>query len=419
MSGKKGRRNFGWIRKRASGRYQASYIGPDNVTRHFAPDTFELKIEAEEWLAGERRRLMEAKTATFQNGGHGGHGGNGHGHAKAGQWLSPRERADLVALNLTQRKTVAEYGRQYIEQRDLRPKTLNQYTKLLEAHIIPKLGDVPISSLTPAMVRAWYASTLKDKPTYRAHAYQLFHGICATAVKDELLDRNPCMIDGATSVKTNREAVIPSIEQMDVIAEKITPKFKALIMISAWCGLRFGEVTELRRKDISPECAVISVRHGVTHLTKNDAAKLGKSTCNINTPKSGKVRKVIVPEDIRADIQHHLDTYAEPGDDGRLFVPVRGGCHVVDRVVRPEFRKACASADVHGMRIHDMRHFAGSQSARVGNLIEVMRRQGHSTQSAAMRYIDEVSGRDVEVADALNELLRAARNKITADTPKP
>lgn len=54
------------------------------------------------------------------------------------------------------------------------------------------------------------------------------------------------------------------------------------------------------------------------------------------------------------------------------------------------------------MRLHDMRHFAGHQTARVANMPETMARLGHSTQSASLRYQGQVSGRDVEIAIALS-----------------
>lgn len=78
MSGRTGHRGWGWIRKRSSGRFQASYIGPDNV-RHFAPTTFELKIDAEEWLTQERRAIQNAISALAPVGGNG----------PQLQWLSP------------------------------------------------------------------------------------------------------------------------------------------------------------------------------------------------------------------------------------------------------------------------------------------------------------------------------------------
>ena len=52
------RRQFGSIRKLASGRHQAVYTGPD-LMRHVAPTTFQSKIDAEGWLH-EERKLIEA-----------------------------------------------------------------------------------------------------------------------------------------------------------------------------------------------------------------------------------------------------------------------------------------------------------------------------------------------------------------------
>lgn len=390
MSGTKNHRGWGWIRKRASGRYQASYVGPDN-RRHFAPSTFEFKMEAEEWLAQERRGINTARAVVWK------------GETPKLQWLSPSEREAALTANLASRKTLEEYGKRWIEQRNLKPRSRIHYTSILEQHIAPRLGKTYIDNLTPAEIRTWYAATLKDKPTLRSHAYQLLHAICKTAVNDELLLSNPCMIEGASSTKRSREPVVPEISELAIIADKIEPKFKALVLISAWCGLRFGEATELRRKDFSADCSVLTVARGVTHRsTTDDAAR-----CVIDTPKSGKGRTVVVPPHIRADIQHHLDVYVGADPDALLFTPVRGGCHVSDRVVRDAFRLACVGVRT-GIRLHDMRHFSGHQTARVANLPETMSRLGHSTSTASLRYQGQVSGRAVEIADALSDLANNA-----------
>lgn len=399
MTGKAGRRDWGWIRKRSSGRYQAGYIGPDHV-RHFAPETFELKSDAEEWLANERRDIEQAKSNVRK------------GKTPKLEWVTPRVRELAYAAIFDDGKTVENYGQQWIEQRNLKPRTIAQYQAIFAAHIVPKLGAIPVRQLNTATVRNWYATTLVDKPTYRSHAYGLLHAICKTAVADDLLDKNPCMIEGATSVKTKRESVVPTVEQMAVIADKIEPKFKAFVIIASWCGLRFGEVIELRTKDFALDCEVINLTRGATHLTAKQAQQQDGKTCVVGPPKSGKPRKVIVPEFFRPDIAHHIDTYAEPlAEGGRLFVPVRKGCHITDRVIRDEFRKACAAAGVSGMTIHDMRHFAGHQTARFANLPETMARLGHSTQSASLRYQGAVSGRDVEIAASLSALANLPKDE--------
>ena len=50
MANKKGRRRFGWVRKLPSGRYQASYLGPDGG-RINGPETYERRGDAEQWLS--------------------------------------------------------------------------------------------------------------------------------------------------------------------------------------------------------------------------------------------------------------------------------------------------------------------------------------------------------------------------------
>jgi len=394
MSGTTNHRGWGWIRQRASGRYQASYIGPDRV-RHYAPTTFEHKIDAEEWLVAERREIQNAqaamRSAVVSN-------------RSAGlQWISPAQRQAIVGELLASQITLTEYATTWITQRPLKARTKIHYTRILENHISSELGSIAITNLRPVVVRTWYANTLADKPTLRRHAYQLLHAICAAAVDDELLPRNPCTIKGATAARSTREAVVPTVDELAIIVEAIAPNLTAYVLISAWCGLRFGEATELRRQDIHYTAGVesapemIAVRRAVVHRKGEDGQR-----CRIDTPKSGRTRKVIIPPHIRAAVAEHLECFVGCDPEALLFAPARGGCHVDGRVVGRAFRAACQAAGVSGMRLHDLRHFAGTMTAQVANLVETMERLGHSTPTASLRYQNQVNGRAVEIAEALS-----------------
>ena len=190
----------------------------------------------------------------------------------------------------------------------------------------------------------------------RSHAYGLLHAICATAVRDELLSSNPCMITGATHAKRVHDPVVPDVDEITVIADKIEPRFKALILISAWCGLRFGEVTELRRKDFryikdDDNPAIIVVGRGVTHRSGNDPAQ----RCRIDTPKSGKTRTVVIPPHIRAEVQAHLDEYVEREPDS---LSVRSRSRWLSRL-----GSRCARAIRLGVQIHWARRDTPARSA--------------------------------------------------------
>lgn len=152
----------------------------------------------------------------------------------------------------------------------------------------------------------------------------------------------------------------------------------------------------MRRKDCSKDMLTVTVARGATH----------RKGCVIDTPKSGRGRTVAVPPHIRSDLVRHLNTYVEKGSESLLFPPARGGCHLNDKVFREHFTEALIAIgrEGDGVRVHDLRHFAGTQVARVGNLVETMNHLGHSTVGASLRYQHMVSGRDAAIAEGMSKL---------------
>lgn len=59
------------------------------------------------------------------------------------------------------------------------------------------------------------------------------------ALEDELIARNPCLIKGA-SVEHSEERPVATIEQVAALVDTIQPRYKALVLMAAWTGLRWG-----------------------------------------------------------------------------------------------------------------------------------------------------------------------------------
>jgi integrase len=376
MAGKQGRRGWGFIRKLPSGRWHASYIGPD-LARHNAPTTYTARMDAEAWLAAERR-LIEHDT-----------------------WISPAVRA---AAQTARGISVTDYLTHWIAERaNLSDGTRYHYNNHLRVHIKPKpLGGLPLSAVTPQAVRSWYATMDATKPTARAAAYSMLRTAMGTATSDGVFTTNPAVIAGASTQSTTRQPVILTVPELAELADSVGGRLRAWVLIAAWCGLRIGEALELRRCDISDDYTVIHVSRGHRHVD-------GK--CIIKNTKSGKARNVVVPPHIRADIKHHLDVHTGRAGDALLFAPggsARRSCHLSDDVVRAAMTKPLARIGKPTMIIHDLRHFAGTMAARVGNLVETQARLGHSTIRASLIYQQVVDGRDAEVATALSRLAEQA-----------
>lgn len=372
------RRGWGALRRLPSrrtpgrGRWQASYIGRDN-RRHKAPHTFADRISAERWLSEERRLL------------------------DGGDWTPPADRDVWAAKG----ETVAVFGERWIRERRLKPRTRALYESQFKLHIEPVFGAVQVRHLTSERVRAWYAALDADYPRRNSQVYALLKSIMETAVSDGVIAANPCQIKGASYTDRKREPIILTVEELGKLAasDKMPDRYRMLVLLAGWCGLRWGEVIELRRKDISVDGSVLAVSRAVGHR---------KGQCLISTTKTGKARRVVVPPHIREELVRHLQHHVGPQEDGLLFAPARGGCHLNDKVFADSYyRPALAGVGRTGVTVHMLRHFGGTMAAQVGaSVIETMDRLGHTTPAASMRYQKAVDQRAVVIAEALSELAK-------------
>jgi integrase len=356
------RRGFGRIRQERSGRYSAAYIGPDTRLHH-APRTYAAESDAEGWLAIERRKI------------------------DLGTWGAV-ERSDGI--------TLAAYADRWIEQRALRPRTRALYESMLTRLIAPELGAARIVTLTPARVREWHSGLGEATPTRNAHAYALLHAICATAVADEVLDANPCRIRAAMQTSRRRDVDILTPTEVNRLAGKMPARLRASVLLAAWCGLRWGETSELRRGDVSADAAVLRVHRAVTY-------RAGRF--DVGKPKTAAgVRDVAVPPHIRGMLKSHLKTHVGRGADALLFVAEDGG-HLTSDQYRPHWEKARAGIGKPRLRVHDLRHVGAVLAAQSGaTTAELMHRLGHTTPARALRYQHVAEGRDAEIAQRLSKL---------------
>ncbi|MFP1155532.1 tyrosine-type recombinase/integrase [Mycobacterium sherrisii] len=374
---------FGTAHKLPSGRYRAMYRGPDG-RRYSAPRTFLTEKDARGWLSLRQAEIIR----------------------KA--WTPPD------ADELSQPKpTFENFSKTWLAQRDLKDRTREHYEKLLEDHLVPAFGALPIASITADDVRAWHAKMGTKTPTLRAHCYGLLRTIMGTALSDGKIKVNPCVIRGAGSARRVHKIRPASLDEIAVIAEAMPERYRAMVLLAAWCALRFGELTELRRKDIT-----------IVEPTKQDADGKGDEPTEhygivrveravvrvdkgfqVTTPKSDAGRRdVEIPPHLLPAIKSHLDRFVDDDKDSLLFPAAQGG-HLAPASLYRQFYKARSVAKRDDLRWHDLRHSGAVLAAATGaTLAELMARLGHSTPGAAMRYQHAAQGRDRQIAKLLSKL---------------
>ncbi|OBI46983.1 tyrosine-type recombinase/integrase [Mycobacterium colombiense] len=370
---RKGRRKpgtFGAVHKLPSGRHRAMYYGPDG-RRYTAPTTFTTVTAARKWLALRQAEII----------------------AKA--WEPPGAQQVPTA-----KLTFKAYADTWITHRDLKVRTREHYEKLLEHHIVPQFGSLPIASITADDVKSWHAALLPDRPTMRAHCYGLLRTIMGDAVRDGKATANPCVLRGAGSAKRVHKIRPATFEELEIIVGELPERYRAMVLLAAWCAMRFGEITELRRGDVDLDDGVIRIRRGVVRTDDGFQAGSPKSAAGI--------RDVHIPPHLLPALEDHLAKHTEEPDDSLLF-PAQHGGHLAPASFYRWYYPARTKAKRPDLRFHDLRHSGAVFAAATGaTLAELMGRLGHSTPAAALRYQHVAAGRDKKIAEALSALLKAS-----------
>ncbi len=388
MAGK-GKRSFGSIRQLPSrvpgraGRWQANYTGPDGAI-HKAPHTFAAKIDAEAWLTDRRREIDR------------------------GLW-SPYVDNDSEPV-----PTFREYSTDWLETRmvrgkPIRPRTRAHYQTILDTHLLPQFGDARLDVISSDAVRTWYAKLLPGKDAMRAHCYSLLRTIMNEAVRQDIIAANPCKITGASVARRASKTKPASLDELKVlIAAMEPPRLRPMLALAAWCALRYGELVELRRRDIE----FIGDDEAIVHVTRQ-AVRVG-GTYQVGPPKSDAgIRDVHIPPHLVPMLEDHLAKHVGKGRDALLFPAFTDPtAHMQPSAFNRRYYQARETARRQDLRFHDLRHSGAVLAAQSGaTLAELMARLGHSSPAAALRYQWAAQGRDRKIAEALSKIAE------TADTP--
>src|SRR6185437_12420237 len=92
----------------------------------------------------------------------------------------------------------------------------------------------------------------------RGGSYRFLRAVLNTAVRDGAIVKNPCQIPGAGSDRA-KERPIATPAEVVALLESITPRYRAAVLLAAWCGLRRGEVLGLRPADVDLVAGTVTV----------------------------------------------------------------------------------------------------------------------------------------------------------------
>lgn len=262
----------------------------------------------------------------------------------------------------------------------------------------PRWGNTPIGDIRPSAVQAWLSdlgeATEDSKPAGASvvrRTHFVLSRILADAVRDNLIAKNPTA-DVKLPRTIRKRPVYLTHVQVGALAES-AGEWDGLVLLLAYCGLRWGEAIGLRVHDLD----MLRKRASVTE----NAVQSG-SGIHVGTPKAHKARTVPLPEFLLPYLARRCegkprDGLLWPGEDGR-------------HLRRPHaasgwFAKAVKASGVPRVTPHDLRHTAASLAVSAGaNVKAVQKMLGHASAAMTLDVYADLFDDDLEaVATALHD----------------
>ncbi|MGH9167370.1 MAG: tyrosine-type recombinase/integrase [Acidimicrobiia bacterium] len=361
---------MGSIRKRPgrSRPYEARYRGPDGRQRS---KSFLRRLDAQRWLT-ERERERHR-----------------------GEWVDPA---------LAQTPFAEWCARVQAGRINLAPSTRARDESILRSLVLPTFGGMELRSIQPSDIREWVTELVEED--YAANtvrkAYQLLAQALAVAVQDGFLVRSPCRSIALPKVITVPQRFL-SPPEVEELAGAIDQRYRVMVLVGAYAGLRFGEAAGLRVERLDLLRRALLVQETVAEVRGHVQIR--------PVPKSrASHRTVSLDAHLAQDLAEHLTTYPV-GTDGFLFsAPEGGGLHRTN--FRRRFWQPAVRASVgEPCRFHDLRHTHVAFLIEAGEDPKVIQeRLGHASIRVTYdTYGHLFPGRDERAAERLAGLRYRAR----------
>ena len=355
------------IDRRSNGRYRARYQDPN---RRWRSRTFDRKVDAQRWLNDELTKVAR------------------------GEWVDPR--AGRITFGVVAERWMASRS-------SLRESTKARDRSLLDSLILPRFANTALVAIRPSDLEAFVAdltATGKAPATIRK-VWQVVSGVFNLAIRDRLVALTPARDVRLPKVEVDEPRALTVDEVME-LAEAMDPRYRALVLVGAFGGLRLGELAGLQVGDFDPLHRQLRVRRTVSdvrgHLIEGPP----------KTPKS--MRTVTLPKAVVEELTSHLGTRSEVAATDWIFPAPEGGPIRRTGWVRRHWRPALRAAGLDDdLGTHTLRHSHVALLIAQGEHPKVIAdRLGHTSVKTVLDVYGHLyEGADGDAADRLDEQIAA------------
>ena len=218
--------------------------------------------------------------------------------------------------------------RTYVEQEwfpnhVMEATTRENYRYALNRYILPELGDYRIGDVLPNDLREWIgrlAETLGVNPPTIVKCKLIVDAIFTTALNDQVVFFHPGKGVKTPPVATRPRQIINAEQYGRIHAALGDDVMRLLVETDIESGLRWGELTELRVKDLDVATGMLTVCRAVVQLTAKGRPD-GTRFVVKDYPKDKEWRRLRLAPHLVTKITEHIGEHGLGADDLLFSMP--------------------------------------------------------------------------------------------------
>jgi integrase len=294
----------------------------------------------------------------------------------------------------------------YAGDLSIRAVTRANYESVVRLHLEPRIGGLKLEDVTVSRMRKLFADLSRDTtPWTTSMAFRMVRRVASQAFREGLIPRD--VMDGVRVPKPQRrQPRILTPAEVQSLCDSITPRYRALVLLSAWGGLSIGELGALQRSDLSDDLSLVTVDEAVS--TPHGRAEIGP-------PKAAARRRTVaVPSWVSSELRKHILEFRSV--TGFIFTTANDD--IVTHVnIRRDWTAACKAAGITpAPRFHDLRHTAVALAIESGAHPKLIQsRLGHSSITMTMdTYGHLFPTADAELAAGLEKFRPTGEDNVVS-----
>lgn len=205
----------------------------------------------------------------------------------------------------------------WLPHHQLEPGVRSEYARQIRKHLLPFFGPMKMRDIMPEQVRQWVTDMQSRGVPPRTIQYckvSILNAIFTTALEDEVVTFHPSRGVKTPAVPKKPRRIITAAE-FDLLYKALPDAdTRMLVETDIESGLRWGELTELRVRDLDQATRILTVRRAVVQVPAEEHPSGGRFLVK-DYPKDKEYRRLKLSAQITAKIVAHIRARGLGADD--------------------------------------------------------------------------------------------------------